>query len=91
MVFSYFHTRVTTEREFHKYKKLLLTLDSSNHNPYCQSYDNNKQSMIDFEGNMYGPSWRSKHQVMFEEEDYDVTNLNYTMASLTESDREVQH
>ena len=38
-VFSCFHTRVPTEREIHECTKLFLTLDSSDLNLHCQSYE----------------------------------------------------
>ena len=68
-VFSYFRTRVPTEREIHECEKVFLTPDSSVWNPYCQSYERNERSMLDFEGNMSEPSRRSKNQVVFEDED----------------------
>ena len=44
--------------------------------------------MIDFEGRMSKPSWRSKHQVVFEEEDDDVCDLAHCIASVSTNDRE---
>ena len=44
--------------------------------------------MLDFEGNMPEPSWRLKYQVAFEDKYDDVTDLNYTMVSVSSSDYE---
>ena len=44
--------------------------------------------MIDFEGVTSEPSRRSKHQIMFEDEDDDTTDLASTMASVSASDQE---
>ena len=38
-VFSYFQTRVITERELHECEKVFLIPDSSDWNPHCQSYE----------------------------------------------------
>ena len=38
--------------------------------------------MIVFEGNLCKPSWRSKHQVVFEDEDDEMTDLASTMSSV---------
>jgi len=44
--------------------------------------------MLDFEGNMSEPSQRLKYQVVFEEKDYEMTDLAYDMASVSASDWE---
>ena len=44
--------------------------------------------MLDFEGDMSEPSWRSMHQVVFEKEDDDMTKLDSTMNSVSISDWE---
>ena len=44
--------------------------------------------MLHFEGNIYEPSWRSEHQIVFEQEDNDVTDLNYSMLSVSICDWE---
>ena len=41
--------------------------------------------MLDFEGNLSKPSRRSKHQVVFEDEDDDVTELDQYMDLVSES------
>ena len=81
-VFSNFRIRVPSTRELHEYEKLFLNPDSSNWNPQCRSYEINEQSMIVFEGNLCKPSWRSKHQVVFEDEDDEMTDLASTMSSV---------
>ena len=78
--FSYFRTKVHAERELHECKKLYLTKNLSDWNHRCQCYDRNERSMLYFEGNMSEPSRTSKHQVMIEDEDYDVNYLTYSMA-----------
>ena len=45
--------------------------------------------MLDFEGNISELSWRSKHQVVFKEEDNETTDLAYSIASAPSSDWEV--
>ena len=71
-----------TKRELHGCEKLFLTLNASDWNPYCKSYECNKLSMLEFEGSMCEPSLRSKHQVVFENKDDEMTDLAYTMASI---------
>ena len=44
--------------------------------------------MFDFEGNMSGSSRRLNHQVMFEDEDDEMTDLASTMASVSANDWE---
>ena len=44
--------------------------------------------MFYFEGNMSEPSRRLNHQVLFEEEDNELTGLASTMASVSENDCE---
>ena len=84
-VFSYFHTRVPTERELNECEKVFLTPDASDWNPHCKSYELNERSMLDFEGNLSEPSRRLNHQVVFEDEDDDWAS---TMASVSASDWE---
>ena len=79
---------MTTEREVNEPEKLLATPDLSDWNPQCQSYERNERSMLYFEGNMSEPSRRSKHQVVFEEEDDEITGLASTMASVSANDCE---
>ena len=67
-------------------RKIFLTPCSSDWNPHCQFNERNELSMLDFEGNMYDPSRRSKYQVVFEDEDCDMNDLASTMASVTASD-----
>ena len=38
-MFSCFHMRIKDERELNECEKLFLTLDSSDWNSYCQSYE----------------------------------------------------
>ena len=68
--------------------ELLLNPDQSDWNTYCQSYERNERSMLDFEGNMSKSSWRFKNQVVFEDEDNDMTALDSTMASVSASYQE---
>ena len=42
--------------------------------------------MLDFEGNISEPSQRSKHQVVFEDEDDEMIDLASDMVSVSESD-----
>ena len=79
-----------TETKMHECDKFLLTPESSNCNPHCQSYELNILQTLDFEGNMSEPSRRSMHQVAFDEEDNDVNDLAYSMVSVTESDWEAK-
>ena len=44
--------------------------------------------MLDLEGNISELSWRSKHQVVFQEDDDDTTDLAYSIASAPSSDLE---
>ncbi len=67
--FSYFHTRVPTERELNECEKVFLTPDASDWNHHCKSYERNERSMLDFEGNILEPSRRLNHQVVFEDEE----------------------
>ena len=46
--------------------------------------------MLDFEGNMSEHSLRSKHQVLFEDEDDDATDLAFSMTSVSASDLEAK-
>ena len=41
--------------------------------------------MIEFEGSMSEPSRRSTHQVVFEDEDDEMNDLDFTMASVSSS------
>ena len=74
-----FTQRVPTKTELHECEKLLLTPDSSDCITQCQSYECNERSMLDFEGSMSEPSWRSKNQFVFEDDCNDVTDLASTI------------
>ena len=77
-----------TERELNECEKVFLTPDTSDWNPHCNSYERNERPMLDFEGNLSEPSRRLNYQVVFEDEDDELTDLASTMASVSASDWE---
>ena len=85
---SHFQTKVPTKIELHECEKLFLNPDSSDWNPYCQSYERDEKSMLQFEGNMHEPYRRSMHQVVFEGKDDDMNELASNIDSATASDWE---
>jgi hypothetical protein len=59
-VFSFFHTRSPTSDELTSCKKI-ITPDSTLWNPYSDHYVVNKESMLDYEGNIIETKYRKKH------------------------------
>ena len=74
-----------TERELNECEKVFLTPDASDWNPHCGSYERNERLMLDFERNLSEPSRRLNHQVVFEDEDNEITDLASTMSLVSAS------
>lgn len=50
--FSFFHSRRPIDSELMSCDKIFVTPDSSEWNPYCESFSLNEESMLDYEGQM---------------------------------------
>jgi len=57
-IFSYFHTRKPTNEEKISCDKILITTDSTSWDPYSEHFSINKESILDYDGNITEQRYR---------------------------------
>ena len=78
-IFSFFHHRVPTPDELESCDKLFIIPNSEIWNLHCHSFTRNKESMIDFEGNISKPHRQTSYVMETEE----VQEIDYNLSNTT--------
>ena len=73
--FSYFHSRMPHVDELQNCDKIIITPDSEDWNPHCESFEQNERSMLNYEGEMNTDERQSQLQMEIDPDEDDLFEL----------------